>query len=156
MIINRHRICNHAYEKLKHSGAIITSNNKILLVQGRKTGKWSLPKGHCNNEESPISCATREIKEETGIELNSLYFRREAVKLRVAYYFFIELPFEHPINPQDKDEIMSHGWFSYNDLVNNPSMILNVDANRIFRFLKEIYQPLQTEAPPFSDSITTS
>lgn len=138
MILNRHRITQHEYQKLGHSGAIITCGNKILLVQGRKTAKWSLPKGHAYNGEHPLSCAIREIEEETGILLRNYNFRREAVRLRVGYYFFVELPIENPIYPRDTAEIMNHGWFSFDEIINNPEMILNVDANRIFGILKEI------------------
>lgn len=154
MIINRHRINQHDYQKLKHSGVIITCQNKILLVQGRKSGKWSIPKGHSKQDENPLACAIREVFEETGISLYSYNFNREAVKLRVAYYFFAELPFEYNIEPKDTDEIISFGWFTYNDLKQN-SMVLNVDANRIYGFLKTLYHPPHTDAPPFSDSITT-
>jgi 8-oxo-dGTP pyrophosphatase MutT (NUDIX family) len=162
MITNRYRITPADYQQLGHSGAIITCGDKLLLVQGRKTGKWSLPKGHAQNNESPLSCAIREVQEETGLRLNYYNFDRKVIKLRVAYYFFVELPHEYLIDPIDKNEIMAHGWFSYNELINNPSMILNVDANRILIFLKVIYQHHNyhhvphTDAPPLSDSITTS
>ena len=141
MLLNRDKINYNEYKKLGHSGAIITCRNKILLVQGRKTSKWSLPKGHSFEGETPISCAIREVREETGIHLNTYDFCREAIKLRVSYYFFVELPFEYPINPLDNDEILSYGWFSYDQLIHNSSMILNVDANRFFGFLKSIMNP---------------
>jgi 8-oxo-dGTP diphosphatase len=49
-------------------------NNKILLLKRRKSpnkGKWSPPGGKLNMEdgESPVECAIREAKEETGMVL---------------------------------------------------------------------------------------
>lgn len=138
MITSRGKISPNEYLKLNHSGAIIMCRDKILLVQGRKTGKWSLPKGHANFGENPMACAIREIEEETGICLRGYQFRREVVRLRVGYYFFVELNEQFPINPKDSSEILSSGWFNIDDIKNNPDMFLNVDANRIFGIMKEL------------------
>lgn len=49
-------------------GGIIKSKNKYLLVQEAKKEfyqKWNLPSGHLKSNESLLSGAKREIKEET-------------------------------------------------------------------------------------------
>jgi len=47
----------------------ISENNRILLVRGAKTGKWSFPKGHLKMSEMGQECALRELREETGLDL---------------------------------------------------------------------------------------
>ena len=58
----RHRI---------RSGAIITRNDSILLVQSNSDLglKWWTPGGRVDGAESWSECATRETFEETGIEI---------------------------------------------------------------------------------------
>jgi len=41
---------------------------RILCVKNTKSGSWGLPKGTPEGNETPIETATRELKEETGIE----------------------------------------------------------------------------------------
>jgi predicted NUDIX family NTP pyrophosphohydrolase len=45
-------------------------SNKILLCHSTHSSwkRWSIPKGLIENHESPINCAFRELKEETGID----------------------------------------------------------------------------------------
>ena len=43
------------------------SNDFFLILQSRWSGKWSFPKGHKEKNESYLSCALRELEEETSI-----------------------------------------------------------------------------------------
>jgi 8-oxo-dGTP pyrophosphatase MutT (NUDIX family) len=48
--------------------AVLTvDRTAILLVRGAKSGKWSLPKGKVEANESTIQAAIRECQEETGL-----------------------------------------------------------------------------------------
>lgn len=50
-------------------GGLIEKDNKFLLVQEAKEnckGKWNIPAGHIEVNESVIDCLKREVKEETG------------------------------------------------------------------------------------------
>ena len=57
----------------KSCGAIVYrrfhGNTEILLIRHIKSGYWSFPKGHVENGETEVETATREIKEETNIEV---------------------------------------------------------------------------------------
>jgi 8-oxo-dGTP pyrophosphatase MutT (NUDIX family) len=117
-------------------GAIIKStvSNKYCLVEGARSGKWSLPKGHRNIFpgdppiiEDPFACVVREVGEEIGIDKLPMPLRE--VPLRVGYYYMFEVPFELPLNPRDTNEVGQAGWFSVQEMGN---MNLNIDAS-LFR-----------------------
>lgn len=42
---------------------------ELLVVYNRKYGKWLQPGGHAEGDETPLETATREVKEETGIDI---------------------------------------------------------------------------------------
>ncbi len=58
--------------KIIKAGGIIVKEEQgkkfVLLVYRQKQNDWSFPKGHCEIGESCQIAATREIKEETGID----------------------------------------------------------------------------------------
>ena len=54
------------------SGIALIVEDKILLVHAKKyagqNNKWSIPKGHIEEGETPEEAAIREVAEETGIK----------------------------------------------------------------------------------------
>ena len=58
--------------------AIITKEDKILLTKRalflQEGGKWCLPGGHIDIGESAEDAVKREVKEETGFDVNSVKF----------------------------------------------------------------------------------
>ncbi len=63
--------------KVDVRGAVFR-DEKILLVRERSDGKWSLPGGWVDINDSPAAAAVREIYEESG-------FRARAVKLAALF-----------------------------------------------------------------------
>ena len=49
------------------AGGAVISESKVLLLLNTK-GKWVLPKGHVEENESLRSAAVREVREESGLE----------------------------------------------------------------------------------------
>ena len=45
---------------------------KALLLHHRKFDKWMQPGGHIEKFENPVEAAIREVKEETGVDINFL------------------------------------------------------------------------------------
>ena len=62
----------------KSCGAIVYrrhhGNLEILLIKHVNSGHWSFPKGHVEEGETEVETATREIKEETGIEVKEFTY----------------------------------------------------------------------------------
>jgi mRNA-decapping enzyme subunit 2 len=88
---------------------LISENNKILLVKGRKTSKWSFPKGHIKPTETRAECAFRECYEETGISLNHLKPNHPRKLFAGYYYIYLNIPETIPVT-KDSNEIMEVSW----------------------------------------------
>ena len=63
------------------AGGIVLIDNKILLIKNRlseeyagdyDSGFWGYPKGHLDDQETPIKAAEREVYEETGVKLSAV------------------------------------------------------------------------------------
>jgi ADP-ribose pyrophosphatase YjhB (NUDIX family) len=67
----------HATPKIDVRGAVFRGDD-VLLVRERSDGRWSLPGGWADVQESPSSAAVREILEESG-------FQTRATKLLALY-----------------------------------------------------------------------
>lgn len=52
----------------KACGCIIIDNGKVLLIQ-QTQDHWGFPKGHVEENETEVETATREVKEETNIDV---------------------------------------------------------------------------------------
>ena len=112
-------------------GSILISNSgTICLVQGRSTFKWSFPKGHCKQGESPFQCASRETLEETGIKIPWQTYR--PVKLAVGSYYIIFVESEFPSIVYDLNEIVQVKWVPISEM---KSMRVNIDINSFLRRL---------------------
>lgn len=76
----------------KKAGVFIydPEQDKILLVQSRGN-LFGPPKGSLNFGESNTDCAVREVKEETGIDINSNNFLKAFHIKNRATYFYVEM-----------------------------------------------------------------
>jgi 8-oxo-dGTP pyrophosphatase MutT (NUDIX family) len=115
-------------------GSILISNSgAICIVQGRSTYKWSFPKGHCKQGESPFQCASRETLEETGIKIPWQTYR--PVKLAVGSYYIIFVENEFAPIVYDLQEIVQVKWVPISEM---KSMRVNIDINSFIRRLSKI------------------
>lgn len=105
-------------------GGIIEKNGKYLLVQEAKKKcykKWNFPAGHLDFNESLEQGVIREIKEETGcdVELNGVCYIANRIledDLFVMIVFNAKLIKENI--EYDKEEILNVKWFAYDEIVN--------------------------------------
>jgi len=74
LVIELGRDSGYATPKVDVRGAVFDSRERVLLMQEKSDGRWSLPGGWADPGEAPSAAVTREILEETG-------YRSAAVKL---------------------------------------------------------------------------
>jgi 8-oxo-dGTP pyrophosphatase MutT (NUDIX family) len=75
---------------------IMKDGMPLFLIEHSNYGHYSLPKGHVERGEDDISCAKREIKEETNLDVSLIpgfankisYFPFKNVYKDVFYYLF--------------------------------------------------------------------
>jgi ADP-ribose pyrophosphatase YjhB (NUDIX family) len=111
----------HIHEKYDFTvGCYIVFDNKVLLVNHPRYDTWLVPGGHIELDEDPEEALFREIKEETGLEV-------EIVSTKPSMNFpnnkFIYMPAYisvHDANPPHKHIGLSYfakaKWFSTSDL----------------------------------------
>ena len=122
--------------------------NRVLLVKGRRSGKWSFPKGHKNGSETYLACALRETVEETGLDLSRMK-PMACHKLSAGEYYFFELDSEIEPTVKDTGEVEAAEWFTLEEMAELPS---NVDVscflsrmNRGYRRKRSVAQPTEEE-----------
>ncbi|MFW5888442.1 MAG: NUDIX hydrolase [Patescibacteria group bacterium] len=64
-------------DKIKHftASALIIHKGKALLVYHKKLNVWLYPGGHVENNETPDEALLREVKEETGLDVEIISFK---------------------------------------------------------------------------------
>lgn len=104
-------------------GGVIEKDNKYLLVQEAKEicrGKWSLPSGHLYPNETIFEGAKREIKEESGLDVE-LSGVCQIGNRKLGDDSFISVIFSAKvINGDihfDPDEILDVEWFTYEEIL---------------------------------------
>lgn len=95
------------------------SKSKILLVQGRETSKWSIPKGSIETTDFTfIDGAYREFFEETGIMLDTNRIKKSYIFIDTIIYIY-HADFEFDIEYEkikDKNEIAKIKWLEINEI----------------------------------------
>ena len=124
------------HENESHKDSIVavvydSANDKYLTINWHDKGGRLFIGGTRKDGESPVDCATREIKEETGYD--DIEFVRETFKINHHYYAYnkdkyfeiestgllFKLKSNHKIEPNlDEDEVFDVEWVS-KDVINN-------------------------------------
>ena len=61
----------YATPKLAVRGAVLDPGGRILMVREARDGRWALPGGWADVNETPAQCVVREVREEAGIEVRA-------------------------------------------------------------------------------------
>ena len=105
-------------------GLVKNDADKVLMIFRR--GKWDLPKGKLNKNESIEDCAIREVEEETGlnnVELKSpllvtYHTYHEGTKhiLKESHWFTMNVTGEQKLTPQTEEDIFDIQWIDQKDI----------------------------------------
>ena len=106
---------------IEAAGGIVQNENKELLFIFRR-GKWDLPKGKIEKNETPEICAAREIEEETGV--NNLKLKHKVGKtyhvyeerglriLKISHWFYFVSTGKQTMLPQIEEDIAEVKWIT--------------------------------------------
>ena len=107
------------YKKIEASGGlVINERNQILFIF--RNGKWDLPKGKMEANETQELTAIREVEEECGIKVGKLnrhivttyhtYFQNGKDILKANYWYLMDASSLQPLSPQIAEGIDSVQW----------------------------------------------
>lgn len=131
LAINRHPgevMCNFmdkAEIVIAGGGIVLNENNEVLLIH--RKGKWDLPKGKIELNESIKAGAEREVEEETGVKIAEVADKPvvtyHAYKLKgknclkqTEWYEMTAQPGQHQLTPQADEGIDEVRWVKRADL----------------------------------------
>lgn len=102
----------------KSCGAIVYRKKddriELLLIKHRYGGNWSFPKGHVEEGETEFQTALREVKEETGLDIQLQpgfrhsveYFPKPNIKKQVVYFLGKALDWEYKMQEEEISKIV--------------------------------------------------
>ena len=124
---NKKKLLKEFKEKLvtiKATGGIVTNKKNQILFIYRK-GKWDLPKGKMEKNESKKESALREVIEETGVKklkiINffSTTFHLIKVKreyfLKETHWYTMKTKYDGKLKPQKSEGIISAKWKTFDE-----------------------------------------
>ncbi len=114
-------------------GGVIEKDGKFLLVQEAKErcrGKWNIPAGHLDPNETIFEGAKREVLEETGCKVELTGILQVANRVLendtwMSVIFSTKLIEENIVF--DKNEILDVKWFTYEELLNMKEELRSYD-----------------------------
>jgi len=116
--------CAH-FTLIEAAGGLVTNEeNEILFIN--RLGKWDLPKGKLEKNESIEQCAIREVEEECGIREvritgNAFYtyhtyeFNGEYI-LKKTHWYKMMAPKKQVLTPQTEEDITEVKWIGENEM----------------------------------------
>jgi len=133
--------------KIKKAGICIydESSKKILLVQSRGQ-MWGCPKGSVKDMENSLDCAIREVKEETGFDVDEKSLKDSVIINSKVQYYFLEMKEDNTISVQNHivdNDANGIGWFNIeclHDLVKEGLININQHCRLLIKkkFNKDI------------------
>lgn len=112
----------------KRTRVLVVCDDEVLVVKGwMGSGRWGLPGGGLHRGEDPAEGALRELREETGIEVNatqlqSLYSKRNISEHGFRYSvhaYVLELK-KKPKLTKQRLEITHLAWIRWQELHEDP------------------------------------
>ena len=113
------------FSPVKAAGGFTLNENKDVLMMFRR-GKWDLPKGKMDKNETFEECAVRETEEETGLRNIKLagpltttyhtYHEGTRFVLKETRWFTMHINGEQKLIPQAEEQITKLEWVSKIDL----------------------------------------
>jgi 8-oxo-dGTP pyrophosphatase MutT (NUDIX family) len=119
---NKEKLLKHLFKKLPvvtaGGGMVLNERDEVLFIF--RNGRWDLPKGKVEKNESIETGALREVEEETGVNnlkiskfLQTTYHvfqRKGRYRLKVTYWYEMRTDFDGKLIPEEKEGIKKVKW----------------------------------------------
>jgi len=106
---------------LAGGGRVLNTKGEILFIY--RNGKWDLPKGRVDGNETIEEAALREVEEETGVKdlkidkpLDITYhiFKRNGrYRLKITHWFQMTTTYSGELRPEESEGITNVEWLNY-------------------------------------------
>lgn len=113
------------YTPVSAGGGVVKNEQGSVLMIYRR-GKWDLPKGKCDEDESIDDCALREVAEETGLQNLSLgdkicdtwhiYEQHGESLLKCTTWYRMDGTIKEILSPQKEENILEARWVPEKEL----------------------------------------
>ena len=94
---------------IQAAGGLVTNGRREVLMIYRR-GKWDLPKGKKEEDETLETCAVREVEEETGLKTYHTYEAFGRHILKESYWYAMTAGKEQTLTPQTEEDIQQIEW----------------------------------------------
>ena len=111
-------------------GVVFNEKNEILVIF--RSGKWDLPKGKIDKNETIRDAALREVMEETGLEnvevkgklmtTHHIYIRKGRMILKPTHWFEMHAHSSSKLDPEIREDISLVTWKSREEM---PELLRN-------------------------------
>ena len=119
---------------------VFDKNGKFLIVRRTKTapskpGAWDLPGGGIDFGEDPIGAMNREIREETGLEVDDLEVIDLTSKINEVGEFWITIAYRAKSKSKTVKLSYEHDQCKWVDIIEFPQF---TDSKRFLRFSEKL------------------
>jgi 8-oxo-dGTP diphosphatase len=98
------------------TGVVVDDQDRVLVVQRRDNGRWELPGGVLELEESIHDGMKREVLEETGVHVEPVRLTGVYKNIKVGVVALVFRARYVSGNPTTTDESQSVEWWSAEDI----------------------------------------
>ena len=137
----------------KSCGCIIFASSgapAVLLTKNLRGGHWSFPKGHVEPGETERDTAIREVREETGLNVEPLsdktienIYKSSYDTVKTVLYFVAETAPDAKLVPQP-EEVSEIKWLPVSDV---PAALTYRNDVRVFERALEYYNSRSRQSP---------
>jgi 8-oxo-dGTP pyrophosphatase MutT (NUDIX family) len=115
-----------SYHTLSEAAGGIVKNDKGEYLLIFRRGKWDLPKGKLDYDETPEQAAVREVSEECGLELPEIigplekmfhtYSENKKRVLKKTHWYLMKASGSTELFPQIEEDIIRAQWMTKDDI----------------------------------------
>lgn len=109
---------------IEAAGGLIQKDDQFLFI--KRLGKWDLPKGKLDDDETPELAAVRECEEECAVKdlvikkalpnTYHIYGFKNSFALKVTYWYHMQTSYNKTLKPQTEEHIEEVKWMSKEEI----------------------------------------